>query len=98
MELVDQAVREQRSHESAAPRDVDVALQPLLQAADRVGVVRTDDRRVPPRRIGERGGDDVLRRVVEERRTGIVLRGPFRPGLRDPSYVTRPSRCLGSAR
>src|SRR3712207_7523412 len=32
------------------------------------------------RSLGERRGDDVLRRVVEERRPRIVLHGPRRPG------------------
>src|SRR6266545_7582117 len=79
MELVYQAVREHRSDERAAAADVEVAVDLVLEAADRGGVVRPDDLRVPPRRVRERPGDDVLDGVVEERRPWIVLHGPRRP-------------------
>src|SRR6266508_6065956 len=79
MELVYQAVREHRSDERAAAADVEVAVDLVLEAADRGGVVRPDDLRVPPRRIRERPGDDVLGGVIEERRPWIVLHGPRRP-------------------
>ena len=79
MQRVDQAVREHRPHERAAAADVEVAADLVLQGADRVGVVRPDELRVPPRRGREPPGDDVLGGVVEERRPGIVIHGPGRP-------------------
>lgn len=48
MQPVDQAVREHRSDQPAAAADVEVAVDLVLQAADRVGVVRPDDPRAPP--------------------------------------------------
>ena len=76
---VDQAVGEHRPHQRAAAADVEVAVDLVLQAADRVGVVGPDDLRVAPRRLGQRPGDDVLGGVVEERRPGVVLDRPRRP-------------------
>src|SRR5215217_9443820 len=49
MQLVDQAVREHRSDQRPAAADVEVAVDLVLQAADRVAVVRPDDLRVAPR-------------------------------------------------
>src|SRR6266542_944608 len=57
MQLVYQAVREHRSDQRAAAADVEVAVDLLLQAADRIGLVWPDDLRVPPRRSRERRGD-----------------------------------------
>ena len=79
MQLVDQAVGEHRSHQRAAAADVEVAVNLVLQAADGACVVRADELRVPPARIRERRGHDVLGRVVEERRSRIVVRGARRP-------------------
>src|SRR4029450_5243987 len=72
-------VLEHRSDERAATADIEVALNLVLQPADRIRVVRPDELRVPPRRSRERLGDDVLDRVVEERRPRIVFDGPPRP-------------------
>ena len=79
VELVDQAVGEHRSHQPGAAADVEVAVELLLQAPDRRRVVRSDDLRVAPRRLGQRARDDVLRCVVEERRARVVLDRPRRP-------------------
>src|SRR5919197_2857791 len=78
MELVDEAVGEHRVDERDAPAHVEVS-DLVLQAADGLGVVRPDDLRVAPRRVRQRSRDDVLRRDVEEQRTGVLLHGPRRP-------------------
>src|SRR5262249_36748262 len=57
----------------------EIAVDLVLERADRVRVVRPDDLRVPPGRRLQRCGDDVLRRVVEERRAGVLLDGARRP-------------------
>ena len=79
MQLVDEAVGEHRPDQRSAAADVEVAGDLVLEPADRAGVVRSDDLRVPPRRGRQRRGDDVLGGVVEERRPWIVLHGPRRP-------------------
>ena len=78
LHLVDEAVGEQRARERAAAAHVEVA-DLVLQLSDRVRIVRPEDRRVPPGRLAQLRGDDVLRRVVEERRARVVLLGPARP-------------------
>ena len=75
---VDEAVGDHRPHERDAAADVEVAGR-FLQLADRVGVVGADDLRIPPGRVLERPRDDVLRRLVEERRSRVVLDRPRRP-------------------
>src|ERR1044072_6162167 len=57
VELVDQAVGEHRAHQAGAAADVEVAVELLLQTPDRLRVVRADDLRVAPRRLGQRAGD-----------------------------------------
>src|SRR5438067_6033428 len=79
MQLVGEAVGDHCADERAAATDVEVA-DVVLQPADRLRVVWPEDLRVPPRRIRQRPGDDVLHGVVKEWRSGIVFDGPLRPG------------------
>ncbi len=79
VQIVDQAVGEHRPDQGAAAADVDVAIDPLLEAADRVRTIGAKDGRVVPLGGLQRAGDDVLGRLVHERRTGVLLGGPGGP-------------------
>jgi hypothetical protein len=78
VQLVHESVREHRADQHAAAADVEIA-RFVFQPLDRFRVVRSDDLGVPPRRILQRRRHDVLHRVVEERRAGILFDRARRP-------------------
>src|SRR5690606_35043295 len=64
VEFVEEAVGEQPAHGGGAARHGDVAVDAVLEAADRVGVAG-QHRGVVPGRVGQRGGDHVFGHGVE---------------------------------
>src|SRR5215208_1349251 len=80
MEPMDQAVRKHRSDQRSAAADVEVGVELVLQAADRVAVVRPDDLRVLHVAFVSVAEKNVPGRVAEERCSWIVLHGWRRPG------------------
>ena len=80
VKLVHEAVGEHRPNERPAAADVDATVDLILETADRVRAVGTEDRRVVPVGALERRRHDVLRRLVHERSARILIRGAARPG------------------
>src|SRR5262249_11492556 len=79
VQAVGQAAGEQRPDQGPAATDVDAALDPVLQIADRARAITAKDGGVAPTRGPQRGGDDVLGRLVHKRRAGVILSGPGGP-------------------
>jgi hypothetical protein len=69
VDLVDEPVADEAADQLAAAGDVDDAVALLLEAADRVGVVRADRGRVRPLLGRLVRPDDKLLGLVEERRS-----------------------------
>ena len=80
VELVEEAVREQRAVELAGAELEQVLARLLLQRRDSLGSVALDDRCVPGG-VGERPRGDVLGHLVDP--VGVGVAAPLRPGLRE---------------
>src|SRR6266496_6336859 len=79
VQIVDQAVGEQCPDQGPAAADVNVAVDLVLEVTDRARAIGAKDRGVAPVRGLQRSGDDVLGRLVHERRAGVVFGGSGGP-------------------
>src|SRR5215831_17846358 len=80
MQIVHQTVGQQRPDQGPAAADVDVAVDLVLEVTDRARAIGAKDRGVVPICGLPGGGDDVLGRLVHERRAWIFFGGSGGPG------------------